>query len=123
MQKILIKPINQKLTYKESLELFTSNIKKELNNIPKSEKCIGRNDNTVAFGIIKEVNHIHFLIEFDRENEQFYAITLDFLTFTRQSTYINIVEAYSRKKMGSEFFKCKITIGEYLKSLKISIDS
>lgn len=123
MQKILIKPINQKLTYRESLELFTSNIKKELNNIPENEKCIGRNDNTIAFGIIKEVNYIHFLIEFDRENEQFYAITLDFLTFTRQSTYISIIEAYSRKKMGSEFFKCKITISEYLKSLKISIDS
>ena len=41
MQKILIKPINQKLTYRESLELFTSNIKKELNNIPENEKCIG----------------------------------------------------------------------------------
>ncbi|MCT7596089.1 hypothetical protein [Aliarcobacter butzleri] len=125
MKQIFIEPINKDLKYRESLEIFKQELLKEVEDsgIPENENCIGRNDNVVAFMFIKETNHLHFLVEYDHENEEFYAITLDFLTFTRQPTYISIFEIYARKNVGSEIFQCKTTIKDYLKTLKKGVDN
>lgn len=125
MKQIFIEPINKDLKYKESLEIFRQELLKEVEDsgIPENENCIGRNDNAVAFMLIKETNHLHFLLEYDKELEQFYSITLDFLTFTRQVNDISIFEVYARKNIESEFFKCKTTIKDYLKTLKIGVDN